>query len=79
MQLHLGLEVTNKGVINGPSGTSREGHGIGYKMALDTKLMTKGGKEDKKKGKRDKCEKEKKMEKRKIENGLKNKEIQKCS
>ena len=33
--------ATSKGVSGGPSGPSREGPGVGYKIVSDTKQMTK--------------------------------------
>ena len=41
-------ERASKGVFGGPSGPSREGPGVGHKIVLDTKQMTKEKKKKKK-------------------------------
>ena len=71
-----------KGVFSGSSGTSREGPGVGHKIVLDTKQMTKEREKKKKKmsGKREKCVKKKNRKKRnrKMDRN-KREEIKKCS
>ena len=60
--------VANKGVFAGPSGPSREGPGIGYKIASDTKLLSKGEKKKKiRKGKRKNAKRKRKGKKEKKE------------
>ena len=57
-----------KGVFGGPSGPSREGPGVGHKIASDTKQMTKERKKKKKnEWEKEKMCKEKKMEERERE------------
>ena len=58
----------SKGVFGGPSGPSWEGPGVGHKIVLATKQMTKERKKRKKmSGKREKCIKKKKIEERERE------------
>ena len=56
------ISYSSKGVSGGPSGPSREGPGVGYRIVSDTKQMTK--EREKKKemsGKRKKCVKKKQV------------------
>ena len=71
-----------KGVSGGPSGPSREGPGVGHKVASDTKQMTKERKKRKEKNEWEKGKmcKENKMEERdqKMDRNKREK-IKKCS
>ena len=64
-----GQNIQNsKGVTGGPSGPSWESPGVGHKIVLDTKQMTKERKKRKIiSGKMEKCVKKKKIEKRERE------------
>ena len=64
-RLPIALFQGNKGVSGGPSGPSREGPGVGYKIVSDTKLKERK-KKKKMSRKREKCVK-KKMEERERE------------
>ena len=71
--------VTPKGVFGGPSGPSREGPGVGHKIASDTKQMTKERKKKKQKWEKRKTCKEKENGRKRERKMGGNKEIQKCS
>ena len=61
-----------KGVTGGPSGPSREGPGVGHKIASDTKQMTKEReKKERNEWEKGKMYKEKKWKKEREKNGQK--------